>query len=143
MDAPMAAGGVYSTAHDTAIFAQMFLNSGIYDNARILSRATVAEMTRNQIPGIGTHWRGESHDEALWGYGWNIYSGDDWKYSPGTLMSPEAYRHEGAGGVYLWVDPVHELVGVYFSVVLEMIDDIHQKDSAELFANAVTAAIDD
>ena len=143
MDTPMPWSGVYSTARDMAIFGQMFLNGGSYGNTNILSRATVAEMTRNQIPGIGTFWRGESHDEALWAYGWNIYGGDDWKYQPGTLMSPKAFRHGGAGGVYLWVDPVHELVGVYFSVVLEMIDDIHQKDSAELFVNAVTAAIDD
>ncbi len=49
----------------------------------------------------------------------------------------------GLGGVYLWVDPVHELVGVYFSVVLEMVDDINMKTSWDLFANAVTAAIDD
>ncbi len=49
---PAACAGVYSTARDMAIFGQMFLNRGSYGDARILSPASVREMTRNQIPGI-------------------------------------------------------------------------------------------
>ena len=48
----LASGGVYSTAMDMAIFGQMFSQSWSYGEVRILSPAAVAEMTRNQIPGI-------------------------------------------------------------------------------------------
>src|SRR5439155_1510856 len=46
-------GSVFSTAMDMAVFGQMFLNRGVYGEARILSPPAVAQMTRNQIPGIG------------------------------------------------------------------------------------------
>lgn len=143
MDAPMPWSGVYSTARDMAVFGQMFLNGGVYGGARILSPPTVAAMTRNQVPGIGTSRWGEYHDEAFWGYGWNIYGGDDWESFPGTLQSPATFRHGGVGVVLLWVDPVYELVGVYFSVALEMFDSANAKSEWELFVNAVTAAVDD
>src|SRR5215831_13800342 len=70
---PGAAGGVYSTAMDMAIFGQMFLNRGSYGEVRILSSAAVAEMTRNQIPGISAQFRGEFFPEASWGLGWSIH----------------------------------------------------------------------
>jgi len=85
-DWPAAAGGLLSSAYDMAIFCQMFLNGGAYGEVRILGRATVAAMTRNQIPGIGANSFGEIHSEANWGYDWNIYGGDNRKYYPGTLM---------------------------------------------------------
>ena len=56
---PLANGGVYSTAIDMAIFGQMFLNRGSYGEVRILSPVAVAEMTRNQIPGVGAQFFGE------------------------------------------------------------------------------------
>lgn len=56
---PFAAAGVYSTVMDLAIFGQMFLNRGSYGDVRILSPAAVAEMTRNQIPGISSQIPGE------------------------------------------------------------------------------------
>jgi hypothetical protein len=49
----------------------------------------------------------------------------------------------GAGGVFYWVDPVYELVGVYFSVALESLDDTRWKGRHYLFMNAVTAAVVD
>ena len=61
----------------------------------------------------------------------------------GSLHSPQAFDHHGAGGVFCWVDPVYEIVGVYFSVVLELIDDIRSKGCHDLFMNAVTAAVID
>jgi CubicO group peptidase (beta-lactamase class C family) len=143
MDTPMSWTGVYSTSRDMAVFGQMFLNGGIYDGTRILSAQTVETMTRNQIPGVGTNIRGEPHKEALWGYGWNIFGGDNWKYQPGTLMSDRSFSHNGAGGLYLWVDPDQEIVGVYFSVATEFIDGLYLKSSMDLFVNAVTAAVED
>ena len=139
---PLASNGVYSTAMDMAIFGQMFLNRGSYGEARILSPAAVAEMTRNQIPGIGAQFFGEIFPEASWGFGWSIH-GHKKALQEGSLHSPQAFDHHGAGGTYCWVDPVYEIVGVYFSVALEHIDDTRVKACYDLFTNAVTAAVVD
>jgi CubicO group peptidase (beta-lactamase class C family) len=45
-------GAVSLRAFDLAVFGQMFLNGGSYGGVRILSPASIAEMTRNQIPGV-------------------------------------------------------------------------------------------
>jgi CubicO group peptidase (beta-lactamase class C family) len=129
--------GAFSTAMDVAIFGQMFLDRGTYGDARILSPASVAEMTRDQIPGIGSRWEGEFFPEASWGLGWSV-RGNKKSKNYGTLHSARSFAHGGAGGVYLWVDPVYEIVGAYFSVMLE-----EEKYYVDLFENAVTAAVVD
>ena len=44
--------GLFGTASDLAHFAQMLLNGGVYDNQRIVSRATVEKFTRRaEVPG--------------------------------------------------------------------------------------------
>jgi CubicO group peptidase (beta-lactamase class C family) len=48
--APSGGGGLVSTAKDYARFAQMLLNHGELDGARILSPATVDLMTSNHLP---------------------------------------------------------------------------------------------
>src|SRR5262249_35811425 len=114
---PWAMGGAFGTALDAAIFGQMFLNQGSYGDVRILSPATVAEMTRNQIPGISARYDGEFFPEASWGLGWGVH-GTKKAIRDGSLRSVRSFEHSGFGGVLLWVDPVYELVGAYFSVVL-------------------------
>ena len=138
-EAPGADGGAYSTVMDMAIFGQMFLNGGSYGGTRILSPASVTEMTRNQIPGISA-WRGdEFFPEAGWGFGWNIHGNKKIH-----LMSPRAFMHGGKGGTLLVVDPVYDMIGAYFSVALELTaDGLRHKWCADLFINAVTAAVVD
>jgi serine-type D-Ala-D-Ala carboxypeptidase len=143
LETPWGSGGQYSTAMDMAIFGQMFLNGGRYGDVQVLSPATVAEMTRNQIPGIKATILGEVFPEAAWGYGWSIHGNK--RGSCGALYSPAAYEHWGAGGVYMWVDPTYEIVGVTFSV-----DPIPASEAPglrwgtnDLFTDAVTAAIVD
>jgi CubicO group peptidase (beta-lactamase class C family) len=43
-------GGLVSTAMDYARFCQMLLNQGTFNGTRLLTAATVAEMTKNQLP---------------------------------------------------------------------------------------------
>lgn len=140
-ETPWGSSGAFSTAMDTAIFGQMFLNRGIYGDVRILSPASVYEMTRNQIPGISARWRDEIFPEAEWGLGWSIRGNKKVRYWGEILQSSKTFSHGGAGGVFLWVDPVQEIVGVYFSVVLELTSDERQKQCVDLFINAVTAAV--
>jgi len=136
-ETPWAGAGAYSTAMDMAIFGQMFLNRGTYGDARILSPASVAEMTRNQIPGISARYWIEFFPEASWGLGWNIH-GDKRDWTRGTLHSPQAFLRGSIDSVLLWVDPVYEIAGSYFSVTVE-----GRFVCQDLFMNAVTAAIVD
>jgi CubicO group peptidase (beta-lactamase class C family) len=141
LDIPSATGGPnVSTAMDMAIFGQTFLNGGAYGEARILSAASVRQMTRNQIPGVSAAFFGEHFPEAGWGYGWEV-KGEKKATRDGSLDSPARFGHGGAGGVFLWVDPTCDLVGAYFSVVRAETEAGSPIWAADLFANMVTAAV--
>jgi CubicO group peptidase (beta-lactamase class C family) len=141
---PSASIGVFSTAKDLAIFGQTLLNGGTYGRARILSRPTVAAMTRNQIPGIGAQYFGTIfRKEASYGYGWIVYSNEKWKYWNGSLPPIGAFAHSGSGGCAFWVDTVNEIVGVYLSVELRVTELGEHVWNLDLFQNAVTAAVAD
>jgi CubicO group peptidase (beta-lactamase class C family) len=92
----------------------MFLNRGVYGEERVLSSASVAAMTRDQIPGIGAVYGAERFNQAGWGYGWGIQL-DKKAVNHSSLVSPRMFEHGGGGGTVLLVDPEHELVVVYFS----------------------------
>ncbi|MHA7964910.1 serine hydrolase domain-containing protein [Paenibacillus sp. CAU 1782] len=133
---PSASSGAYSTAIDMAIFAQMYLNKGTYGDVRILSKASIETMTRNQIPGIPASWGDMFFTEASWGLGWSIQGNKRDEY--GSLCSPQTFSHGGAGGTFLWVDPVREVVGVYFSVYSHYTDC-----GTDLYSNMIMSAIED
>jgi CubicO group peptidase (beta-lactamase class C family) len=142
---PWAYCGAYSTAPDMAVFGQMYLNGGSYGEARILSPVTIAEMTRNQIPGVSSRFVDEVFPEAGTGFSWFIRGNKKVVAYGETLQSSRTFCHGGAGGVFFWVDPVHEIIGCYFSVGLGPITvaDIYRYSRTDLFINAVTAAIVD
>jgi CubicO group peptidase (beta-lactamase class C family) len=84
--------GLFSSAGDLAVFAQVLLDSGRAGSRRIFSDSTVSEFTR---PGAG--WR------AL---GWETCSGGG---SCGRYLSPRAFGHTGFTGTSMWIDPEREL----------------------------------
>src|SRR3954471_16589249 len=84
--------GLFSTASDLAVFAQMLLNGGSYNGTRIVADSTVKLFTRRAA---GTR--------AL---GWDTCGG---KGSCGTYLSPTAYGHTGFTGTSLWIDPDREM----------------------------------
>jgi CubicO group peptidase (beta-lactamase class C family) len=83
--------GLFSTAGDLAVFAQMLLDGGSYGGVRIVSDSTVALFTR---PGKG--WRG---------LGWETCPGGG---SCGHVMGERAFGHTGFTGTSLWIDPERE-----------------------------------
>lgn len=89
--------GLFSTAGDTAIYAQTILNGGIYNGKRVLSPAAVRIMTSRQSPPENRDWRG---------YGWDI----DTRYSSnrGDLFPSGSFGHTGFTGTSLWIDPFTE-----------------------------------
>lgn len=87
--------GLFSTADDLAIFAQMLLDGGSYKGVQILSPLTVQKMTLPQTP------PGAS---VLRGLGWDI--GSPYASNRGELFPFGSYGHTGFTGPSLWIDPV-------------------------------------
>ena len=142
-ETPRAGGGVFSTPLDMAVFGQMFLDRGRYGDARILSPAAVAAMTRDQIPGLGARLLLKVVDRASWGYGWQVVSPTKWKYFDGSLQPLGTFGHPGAGGVNYWIDRDHDLVGAYFEVTTRLSADLNLLWNFDLFQNAITAAVNE
>jgi CubicO group peptidase (beta-lactamase class C family) len=84
--------GLFSTASDLAVFAQMMLNGGTYNGTRIVADSTVKLFTRRAA---GTR--------AL---GWDTCGGHG---SCGNYLSETAYGHTGFTGTSLWIDPDREM----------------------------------
>lgn len=84
--------GLFSSARDLAIFAQMYLNGGIYKGKRILSRETVELFMTRQASPAGT-------TRAL---GWDTPAIGSF---PGDLASPRAIMHTGFTGTSIYIDP--------------------------------------
>lgn len=82
--------GLFSSARDLAVFAQMMLNGGHYNGVRILDHNTVARWTARQN-------RGSSR--AL---GWDTPSP---RASAGRYFSPRSFGHTGFTGTSIWMDP--------------------------------------
>ncbi|MDQ0116313.1 serine hydrolase domain-containing protein [Paenibacillus harenae] len=134
-----AGGGAYGTAHDLAVFAQMFLNGGSYNGVRLLSPITVKEMISNQIPGVSSQYRDETFPEAYWGYGWAI---NGTKRDGGDLFSGDAFSHWGAAGPFVCADPAYGTVTVHLSVELDH-NRPFKNMYADYFNNTVLAAIEE
>ncbi len=150
---PSGAGGAHTSARDYALFAQMLINDGTYGGRRILSRASVEAMRRNHVPeGVPVRWERLGPDgepltlEFSGGYGYGLFplANTVTPYMNGGLASPSSFSHVGAFGIYWWADPERELVGVYFSVAARLLADDTTADwRADLFMDAVTAAVED
>jgi CubicO group peptidase (beta-lactamase class C family) len=87
--------GMFSTAHDLAIFCQMLLNGGIYAHRRILRRATVSEFTTPSPLAASTRT-----------LGWNVPTRPS---SSGRYFSKQSFGHTGFTGVSIWIDPEKNL----------------------------------
>jgi CubicO group peptidase (beta-lactamase class C family) len=84
--------GVFSTARDLAVFAQMLLNGGRYGSTRILSEATVDEMLTNH---------NTAFPDADRGLGFDLN-----KHSfMGAMTTPGTAGHTGFTGTSLVLDP--------------------------------------
>lgn len=84
--------GLFSTAGDLAIFAQMMLNRGEYNGTRIIADSTVKLFT-----GRATKTR------AL---GWEVADG---QHGAGDYFDEHAFGHTGYTGTSIWIDPDREM----------------------------------
>ncbi|HSJ08874.1 MAG TPA: serine hydrolase, partial [Longimicrobiales bacterium] len=86
--------GLFSSARDMAIFAQLMLNRGFFGGQRYFDPATVELFTRRQD-------RGSSR--AL---GWDTPEGIS---SAGAYFSASSFGHTGFTGTSIWIDPDREV----------------------------------
>lgn len=84
--------GLFSTAQDLAVFAQMMLNGGEYDGVRIVADSTVRLFTTRA-----------AGNRAL---GWAMADG---QWGSGEYLSDQAYGHVGYTGTSLWIDPARDM----------------------------------
>ncbi len=89
--------GLFSTARDTAIFSQMILNGGIYDDVRILSPLSVLRMATPQSPPQASEWRGLGFDIRT-----------PFSTTRGDLFPVGSFGHTGFTGTSLWIDPMSQ-----------------------------------
>lgn len=117
--APLGGGGLVSTAGDFARFAQMILNKGELDGARILKPESVALMTRNQLPpGFVVTTNGTTGVlapsarpfpfAAGMGYGLDLAVAVD-PAASGAPVGPGTVSWGGSAGTWFWIDPANDL----------------------------------
>lgn len=85
--------GLFSTAIDLAVFAQLMLDGGVAGSTRLFADSIARAFTK---PGPG--WRG---------LGWQTCPGDG---SCGQYLSTRAFGHTGFTGTSMWIDPERDLV---------------------------------
>lgn len=94
--------GLFSTAQDLAVFAQMMLGRGEYAGVRVLKPATVREMTSPRKVSSGQR-----------GLGWDMQTG--FSTNKGKSLSAQAFGHGGFTGTVLWIDPQLDLFFIFLS----------------------------
>jgi CubicO group peptidase (beta-lactamase class C family) len=104
-------GGLISTTDDYLRFAQMLLNGGELDGARVLSPESVATMSRNHLPEAirATTLAGPTH-----GFGLAVAV----QVAPpasGTGSPTGTYWWAGLASTNFWIDPENDVVGLYLT----------------------------
>jgi len=122
--------GLFSTVDDLAVFAQMMLNKGEFNGARILSPLTVERMTE-VFPEVSFSGRG---------LGWDINS--EYSTNGGDIFGRCLYGHTGYTGTSTCIDPETE------TFVIFLTNRVHPDDKGAIVslrskvANIVASSIE-
>jgi CubicO group peptidase (beta-lactamase class C family) len=124
--------GVFSTAHDLAVFAQMMLDRG---RSGVLSSTGVAAMTK---PLSFIDWKGQQ----VWrGLGWDILSPFSTPFT-NSFPQKKSYGHTGHTGTSIWIDPGSKNYLIILTTNLQRPkDDNPFRPLRENVAAAVAAAL--
>jgi uncharacterized protein YbbC (DUF1343 family) len=94
--------GLFASADDLAVFAQMILNGGEYAGKRILGAATVRLMTTPRtVPG------------GLRAFGWDVKT--PYSSNRGELFSADSFGHTGFTGTSIWLEPASQTAVIFLS----------------------------
>ncbi|MBW3541141.1 MAG: beta-lactamase family protein [Planctomycetes bacterium] len=128
-------GGLLTTPSDLGRFAATLLAGGRFGAASLVSPASIAAATRNQLesmPGVPD----QDRRCRPWGLGWRL----NWPAHSanfGDLLGPRTYGHWGATGTVLWIDPDLEA----FAVVLTTQPQEPQGSHLARLSNMIAAAL--
>jgi CubicO group peptidase (beta-lactamase class C family) len=121
--------GLFSTADDLAVFAQMLLNKGEWKGARVLSPLSVERMTE-LYPEVGESGRG---------LGWDLDSA--YATVGGDLFGRSSFGHSGFTGTSVWIDPETQTAVVFLT------NSVHPDNKGDIVAlrskvaNVVAASV--
>ncbi|HEX8243462.1 MAG TPA: serine hydrolase [Longimicrobium sp.] len=115
--------GLFSSARDMAVFAQMLLNGGQYGGARILRPATVARWTAPEFA---------RSSRAL---GWDTPSSNS---SAGRYFSPRSFGHTGYTGTSIWVDPER---GLFLVILTNRVNPTSENQKQGPLRRAIADAV--
>jgi len=107
--------GLFSTAADLAVFAQMMLNGGEFNGTRVIADSTIALFTTRAA---GTR--------AL---GWDTCGGSG---SCGKYLGADAYGHTGFTGTSIWLDPDRDM---FVILLTNRVHDARAKRPAKVIAD--------
>lgn len=122
-------GGLYSTAADYALFAQMLADGGQGNGKRLLSPKTVEMMASAFVPDT---MPGRQPGRA---FGLSVIVIND-PVAAGWRVGKGSYGWDGAFGTHFWIDPVEKIVGV---MMIQVDNSTRQLDRD--FESAVFQAI--
>ena len=114
--------GLFSTLWDYARFAQMLLNGGELDGARILGRKTAELMHMNHLPDA---LRPFNIANLVYWHGYGFGLGSRVLLNVAESQMPGSVGEFGWPGVaktYFWVDPKEEIIGLLMAQYLFGID---------------------
>ncbi len=121
--------GLFSTADDLAVFAEMLLNGGTFKKTRVLGLLAVDRMLEI-YPKVQASGRG---------LGWDFTS--DYATVRGDLFGWRSFGHSGYTGTSIWIDPETRTTVVFLT------NRVHPDDKGEIIAlrsrvaNVAAAAI--
>ena len=118
--------GVFGTADDVARWCRMLLNGGQLEGQRILSEATVREMTTKRAFPDGKHGRG---------YGVDFTSSLATSPRGDRFAEGLTYGHTGWTGTMFWIDPTND---VFFVLLTNRVHPDGKGDVKDLRRNIAT-----
>jgi CubicO group peptidase (beta-lactamase class C family) len=101
-----------STAADYFRFAQLLVNGGALDGARLLSRKTVEYMLSDHIPGFPGSTASTTGPGYGFGLGFGVRRQEGFAVVPGSTGDA---MWAGFGGTSFTIDPKEQIVGVFMA----------------------------
>ncbi len=117
--------GLFATANDLAIYAQLLLNRGEYGGVRYFKPETVDLFTSKQSL---TSRRGLGFDRA---------DPDPKKGYPSDLANESVFGHTGYTGTCIWIDPRNQLTYIFLS------NRVHPQVSTKIYEMNIRSRIQD
>ncbi len=143
MDGVAGHAGLFSTARDLAIYAQMMLGRGSLQKsvAAGVGRANGGVVRILSPPTVDLMTRGVRVSSGLRGLGWDKRT--SYSSNRGDLLSSAAFGHGGFTGTVLWLDPELDLFFIFLSNRVHPDGKGSVNSLAGKLLNVVVSAIED